>query len=82
MPPTGGLTIQQSPNLGVKSPIKVVYWNIAGWGGKSNDKVFLEILKDADIALLQETWMLEQINLKGFNSYCLPAFKVKNRGRP
>ena len=32
--------------------------------------------------LLQETWALTQINVEGFNSYCSPALKTNNRGRP
>lgn len=55
-----GVSLQQEAclynkalNLGGNPPVKVISWNIVVWGGKSNDKDFLEILKGADIPLLQ-----------------------------
>lgn len=53
-----------------------------GWKGKVNDKDFSEFLKGSDIVLLQEIWIVDQINLMGFNFYCVPAFKVNTKGCP
>lgn len=58
----------------------MVSWNMAGWKNKYNNSEFLNFISSFDIILFQETWTPDSINIADFQSFVLPAHKIKKKG--
>lgn len=62
--------------------LKLLSWNIMGWGRHTCDPSFVSYVSKFDIILLQETWLREKLTLNGFTTSSVDASASQKGGRP
>ena len=59
--------------------LKIGYWNVTGLKDKIDDVSFLKELQSYDVCFLSETWLINDVTIKGFRVQCKNAIKLHNR---